>query len=54
MGAWTQLQVSETMEQLRAHFQADAKQVKKRIEHLIEREYLERNGQNSKYYHYVA
>jgi hypothetical protein len=29
-------------------------QVKRRIEHLIEREYLERSGANNKYYHYIT
>ena len=31
--------VSETTEQLLSHFHADPKQIKRRIEHLIEREY---------------
>ena len=44
--------MAQCLEQLR--FEADIKQIKKRIQSLIESEYLERDQQNSSLYHYKA
>jgi cullin-4 len=44
--------VSEVIGMLR--FQAQPPDIKKRIEHLIEREYLERDGTDNSLYRYLA
>jgi cullin 1 len=49
----TQL-VLEVMQQVKKMFAADQKTIKKRVEDLIDREYLERDAQNSKLYKYLA
>lgn len=49
----TQL-VLEVMQQVKKMFAADQKTIKKRIEDLIDREYLERDSQNTKLYKYLA
>ena len=46
--------VAEVMKQLSARFQASQVFMKKRIESLIEREYLERSEQDRRIYKYVA
>jgi len=46
--------VEEVTNQLASRFPVEASFVRKRIESLIEREYLERDKQNSRVYHYVA
>ena len=46
--------IAEATAQLLTFFRPDPKQIKRRIEHLIEREYLERSGANSKFYHYIT
>eukprot|EP01051_Picozoa_sp_SAG22_P011986 SAG22_NODE_1204_length_5172_cov_4.546028_5_plen_57_part_00 len=46
--------VSETSAQLLVHFKPEPKLIKKRIEHLIEREYLERSPTDARLYHYVS
>ncbi len=45
--------VSEVMQQLN-FFRPNPKIIKQRIEHLIEREYLERDGENAQLYRYLA
>merc|ERR1711904_407811 len=45
--------VSEVLTQL-AFFRPSPKTIKQRIEHLIEREYLERDPNNASQYHYLA
>ena len=47
-------QVLESSTQLMRHFKPDPKQIKKRIEDLIAREYLERDPNNSNLYKYLA
>ena len=39
---------------VRRHFKPDPKQIKKRIEDLIAREYLERDSNNNNVYKYLA
>lgn len=46
--------VLEATTQLMRHFKPDPKQIKKRIEDLIAREYLERDPSNPNYYKYLA
>merc|ERR1712072_515807 len=46
--------VLEASQQLMRHFKPDPKQIKKRIEDLIAREYLERDGNNPNVYKYLA
>ena len=46
--------VLEASTQLMRHFKPDPKQIKKRIEDLIAREYLERDASNSTVYKYLA
>lgn len=46
--------VLESSTQLMRHFKPDPKQIKKRIEDLIAREYLERDPNNSNLYKYLA
>eukprot|EP01090_Pellita_catalonica_P013608 TRINITY_DN3274_c0_g7_i1.p1 TRINITY_DN3274_c0_g7~~TRINITY_DN3274_c0_g7_i1.p1 ORF type:complete len:736 (-),score=109.41 TRINITY_DN3274_c0_g7_i1:103-2310(-) len=46
--------ISEVMAQLSSRFQPNPNNVKKRIESLIEREYLERSKTDRKVYHYLA
>ncbi|WZZ19890.1 hypothetical protein YC2023_121277 [Brassica napus] len=46
--------VSECVEQLRRMFKPDVKMIKKRIEELISREYLERDTKNPNTFKYVA
>lgn len=47
-------QVIEATTQLMRHFKPDPKQIKKRIEDLIAREYLERDANNPNHYKYLA
>ncbi|KAG8975562.1 hypothetical protein FRB90_009510, partial [Tulasnella sp. 427] len=44
----------KTIEALRKHFVPTVQDIKKRIEHLLEREYMERDEKNHNLYHYVA
>jgi cullin 1 len=46
--------VAEVTTQLMQYFQPDPKQIKKRIEDLIARDYLERDAEKSNTYHYLA
>lgn len=46
--------VLEATTQLMRHFKPDPKQIKKRIEDLIAREYLERDASNPNHYKYLA
>ena len=46
--------VLEASNQLLRHFKPDPKQIKKRIEDLIAREYLERDTNNPNLYKYLA
>jgi cullin 1 len=46
--------VLEVMQQVRRMFSADQKAIKKRIEDLIDREYLERDANNPRLYKYLA
>merc|ERR1711869_23022 len=46
--------VLEASNQLLRHFKPDPKQIKKRIEELIAREYLERDANNNNVYNYLA
>jgi len=46
--------VLEASNQLLRHFKPDPKQIKKRIEELIAREYLERDANNNNVYKYLA
>jgi len=46
--------VLEATNQLLRHFKPDPKQIKKRIEDLIAREYLERDSANNNVYKYLA
>ena len=46
--------VPEVLEQLRHRFKPDVKVIKERIEHLIEREYIERDSKDRSMYHYLA
>jgi len=46
--------VLEATTQLMRHFKPDPKQIKKRIEDLIAREYLERDANNPNHYKYLA
>merc|ERR1712196_397439 len=46
--------VLEATMQLMRHFKPDPKQIKKRIEDLIAREYLERDANNANLYKYLA
>jgi len=46
--------VLEATTQLMRHFKPDPKQIKKRIEDLIAREYLERDPGNPNHYKYLA
>ena len=48
------VQVLEASTQLMRHFKPDPKQIKKRIEDLIAREYLERDENNPQVYKYLA
>jgi cullin 1 len=48
---WWRVQVSA---QLMQFFQPDPRQIKKRIEDLIAREYLERDAEKLNVYHYLA
>ena len=43
----------EVMKQISSRFQPDCKQIKQRIENLIERDYIERDGGENKSYKYV-
>ena len=46
--------ILEASNQLLRHFKPDPKQIKKRIEELIAREYLERDPNNNNVYKYLA
>ena len=46
--------ILEASNQLLRHFKPDPKQIKKRIEDLIAREYLERDANNNNVYKYLA
>eukprot|EP00808_Paulinella_micropora_P023940 g73308.t1 len=46
--------MSEVSQQLMQFFKPDPRQIKKRIEDLIQREYLERDAEKSYVYHYLA
>jgi len=46
--------IAETTRQLSMRFQPQPLQIKKRIENLIERDYLERDETDRRVYHYVA
>lgn len=46
--------IAEVTQQLMQYFQPDVKAIKKRIEDLIAREYLERDADKSNVYHYLA
>jgi len=46
--------ITEVTNQLRSRFLPDPMVIKKRIESLIEREYLQRDGENHKKYNYLA
>jgi len=46
--------VSEVSQQLMQHFKPDPKHIKQRIEDLIQREFLERNKDQSQVYNYLA
>lgn len=49
-----ELNGEQVTKQLMSLFQPDPKAVKKRIEDLISREYLERDEKNPAVYHYLA
>lgn len=46
--------VAEVFKQLQARFHPEAIEIKRRIENLIEREYLERDQDDKRVYQYVA
>jgi len=46
--------VSEVSQQLMQYFKPDPRQIKQRIEDLIQREYLQRDSEKSNVYHYLA
>jgi len=46
--------IEEVVKQLTSRFPVDPNFIKKRIESLIEREYLERDKENRRIYHYLA
>jgi cullin 3 len=48
------LLISEVVKQLSSRFPSEPSFIKKRIEALIEREYIERDKENRKLYHYLA
>ena len=47
-------QISECIAQLSNHFKPDPRHIKKRIEDLITREYIERDNDKQSLYRYVA
>ncbi|KAK9387269.1 Cullin [Lipomyces mesembrius] len=46
--------VAEVTGQLSSHFRPDAALIKKRIDAMLEREYIERSAENRQLYHYLA
>lgn len=46
--------VMEVVQQLTRMFKPDIKMIKKRIEHLVESEYLERDKENQQMFKYLA
>ena len=46
--------MAEVSAQLMAFFQPDPKEIKKRIEDLIARDYIERDKEHNNLYHYLA
>jgi cullin 1 len=46
--------VLEVVQQLQRMFRPDIKMIKKRIEHLVESEYLERDKENAQLFKYLA
>lgn len=46
--------MAEVSKQLAQRFIPDASSIKRRIENLIEREYMDRDPENAKFYHYLA
>jgi hypothetical protein len=46
--------VLEVSQQLTSHFRPDPRQIKKRIEDLISREYIERSAEKANVYQYLA
>ncbi|KAK9464441.1 Cullin [Lipomyces arxii] len=46
--------VTEVVSQLSRHFRPDTSLIKKRIDAMLEREYIERSSENRQVYHYVA
>ena len=46
--------ITEVTKQLQVRFRPDPMLIKQRIESLIEREFLKRDDNNSRRYHYVA
>lgn len=46
--------VAEVSKQLMQFFNPNPAQIKQRIEHLISREYMERDGEQTNLYHYLA
>jgi cullin 3 len=46
--------LTEVMKQLSHRFSPDPNGIKRRIENLLEREYMERDSENTKQYHYLA
>jgi hypothetical protein len=52
--AHTHTQVGESTSQLLQYFQPQPRQIKKRIEELMMREYIKRDENQSNLYHYLA
>uniref|UniRef100_A0A914ENV2 Cullin protein neddylation domain-containing protein n=1 Tax=Acrobeloides nanus TaxID=290746 RepID=A0A914ENV2_9BILA len=46
--------IVESTNQLKARFNPDPMLIKRRIENLIERDYLKRDDQDQKLYHYIT
>ena len=46
--------VLEVVQQLQRMFRPDIKMIKKRIEHLVEQDYLERDKENQQLFKYLA
>ena len=45
---------TEAINALQKHFMPSVQDIKKRIDNLLEREYIERDEKNTNLYHYVA
>jgi cullin 4 len=49
-----QMLVTETVVAVKGHFQPDIRQIKKQIDSLTDRDYIQRDEENRDVYHYVA